>query len=207
MPYNVRLTIYIVICVIVGCAVLFMLLYGPVRRFLCRHFLVHVYYHKVKRVVYDNDYLLINDFMNKISSKESFTIDHLMAGDKFFYVIRDRYYPGAIAAKEDDPKWIYYKGKKKGPINNPLLLNKVRMERLALLANMDPKYFISIVLVNDDCLMTPMENTHPDSFLVSLSRFPALIKALESSDVAPLNKETVNAAMKDFARLNINHQI
>jgi hypothetical protein len=145
--------------------------------------------------------------MNKISSKESFTIDHLMAGDKFFYVIRDRYYPGAIAAKEDDPKWIYYKGKKKGPINNPLLLNKVRMERLALLANMDPKYFISIVLVNDDCLMTPMENTHPDSFLVSLSRFPALIKALESSDVAPLNKETVNAAMKDFARLNLNHQI
>lgn len=205
-PFSVRLTIFVVVAVVVSALTLFIMFYGPVKRWLYKHFTVRMYYKTVRRVTYDNDYLLINDFRNKVGSKENFTIDHLMAGDKYFYVIRDRYYPGAISAKEDDAKWLYYKGKKKQIINNPMMLNRLRVEHLALLSNVDVKYFISIVLVNDDCLMTPMDCTCNDSFLVSLKKFPKLIKIIESSsDVEPLQKESVAAAMKDFAKLNLNH--
>ena len=128
-----------------------------------------------------------------------------MIGQKYIYVIRDRYYPGAISAKEDDQKWIFYKGKSKKIISNPLLLNRLRADRLSLISNMSPDYFISIVLVNNDCLMTPMTNTKSDSFLVSLKKFPELIKVLESQEgVEPLKEEQVAVAARDFAALNMN---
>ena len=164
-----------------------------------------MYYRNVRRVTLDNDFYLVNDFKNKTAERETFTIDHIMIGDKFIYVIRDRYYPGVISATETDPKWIYYKGKKKKFINNPLLMNKARMENLSLIANLDSKLFISIVLINNDCLMTPMQNTENNSFLVSLKKFPELIKVLESqSDVNPLNSELIAFLAKDFASINLN---
>ena len=90
-------------------------------------------------------------------------------------------------------------------IPNPLLMNHLRMERLSLLTNLDLKLFVSIVLINNDCLMTPMQNTKCDSFLVSLKKFPELIKTLENQkDVPPLNEESVAVAVKDFAHLNLN---
>ena len=55
-----------------------------------------MYYNKVRRVVLDNDFYLVNSFANKTASQEPFHIDHIVIGDKFIYCIRDRYYDGAI---------------------------------------------------------------------------------------------------------------
>lgn len=205
MPYNTRLTVFLVVAIFSVCVLLFFVFYGPIKRFLYKHFTVRMYYRNVRRVTLDNDFYLINDFMNRTADREQFTIDHIMVGEKFIYVIRDRYYPGALSATEDDPKWIFYRGKKAKVIPNPLLMNHLRMERLSLLTNLDLKLFVSIVLINNDCLMTPMQNTKCDSFLVSLKKFPELIKTLENQkDIPPLNEESIAVAVKDFAHLNLN---
>lgn len=171
---------------------------------LYKHFTVRMYYRDVRKVTLDHDFFLINDFMNKFGGAESFHIDHIMIGDKFIYCIRDRYYPGVIEAKEDDPKWLYYCGKKKTAINNPLLLNKLRVERLSLITAIDSKELISIVLVNNDCMMTPLSLTKSDSFLVSLKKFPKLIELLESQDVPPLDPNSAALLARDFSELNLN---
>ncbi|HBM70629.1 MAG TPA: hypothetical protein DD377_04630 [Firmicutes bacterium] len=207
MPYSVRLSLFCVVCILCFLFLVFLFFYSPIKRFLYKKFTLRMYYGKVRRVVLDNDYYLINNFANKTADQETFHIDHIMIGDKYIYCIRDRYYDGAIAAKETDPSWIFYKGKKATYIKNPMLVNKVRVDRMSLMTGIDSKIFISIVLINDDCMMTRLNNTYTDNFIVSLKKFPFLIEQLESNDVSPLDPKSIAIAARDFSELNLNGKI
>ena len=202
MPYNVELTLFIVLASVAGLAFLFWFLFGPIKRFLCAHYTVRMYYRKVYRVALDNDFYLINQFSNRTAELEEFHIDHILIGDKFFYCIRDRYYDGALATRESNKSWIFFQGKKGRYVPNPIINNKLRMQRLSLMSGIDEKLFISIVLINDDCYFTPFETENDHSYLSSLKDFPALIAEIESRDVAPLDPDAVAVVARDFAQLN-----
>lgn len=203
LPTMVEYAIYFVALTIVGALFLFWVLYGPIKRFLMRRHTVRMYYHKVNRVVLDHDFYLINNFENK-TGEESFHIDHIVIGDKYIYCIRDRYYDGALVIKEDNDGWLYYHGRKKIIVPNSLSMNLLRMERLSLMSGIDIKLFISIVLINDDCLITPFESTKDNSFLVSLKHLPKLIEYIESRDVEILDPHTSAVAARDFSELNLH---
>ena len=202
MPYNVELTLFIVLASVAGLAFLFWFLFGPIKRFLCAHYTVRMYYRKVYRVALDNDFYLINQFSNRTAELEEFHIDHILIGNKYFYCIRDRYYDGAIAAREDNPSWIFFHKDKGQYITNPLNVNKLRVQRLSLMSGIDEKMFISIVLINNDCYLTPYQPTSTDNFLSSLKDFPKLIEELESRDVDPLDQRDIAVAARDFSELN-----
>jgi len=203
MPLAVEFALFYVLVTIAGIAYLIWVLYGPIKRFLCRHQTVRMYYHTVRRVVLDHDFYLINCFENKLGD-ESFHIDHIVIGDKYLYCIRDRYYDGALVVKEEDSGWLYYHGRHKKVINNPMAMNLLRVERLSLMSGIDTKLFVSIVLINDDCLITPHESIHQNSFLVSRRNLGALIEDIESRDVATLDPDTSAVAARDFAELNLH---
>ncbi len=205
MPYNVELTLFIVLAVAAGLAFLFLFLYGPVKRYLYAHHTVRMYYRKVYRVALDNDFYLINRFSNRTADQEEFHIDHILIGNKYFYCIRDRYYDGALVAKESNPSWIFFHKKEGKYIQNPLTINKLRVQRLSLMSGIDEKMFISIVLINDDCYLTPYESESDDCFLSSLKDFPKLIEELESRPVDPLDPHDIGVAARDFAELNQTH--
>lgn len=202
MPYNVELTLFVVLATTVGLAFLVWFFYGPVKRMLYRNHTIRMYYRKVYRVALDNDFYLINNFSNRTADLEEFHIDHILIGNKYFYCIRDRYYDGAIAAKEDNPSWIFFNKDRGRYIPNPLRTNKLRVQRLSLMSDIAEKYCISIVLINDDCYLTPYESNSDDSFLSSLREFPKLIEELESRDVDPLDEQAVAIATIDLAQLN-----
>lgn len=201
MPYQVELTLFIVLAVALGLVFLFWFLYGPVKRFLYAHNTQKMYYRHVRRVALDNDFYLINNFSNRTADMEEFHIDHILIGNKYFYCIRDRYYDGAVASKESDPSWVFYK-KGASFIPNPLVMNKLRVQRLSLMSGIDEKMFIGIVLINDDCLLTPFQPQSEDNFLSSLKDFPKLIEQLEGRDVDPLDENALAVAALDFAQLN-----
>lgn len=205
MPYNVELTLFIVAAVAVGSAFLLWFLYGPIKRFLYRHYTMRMYYRKVYRVALDNDFYLINNFSNATAELEEFHIDHILIGNKFFYCIRDRYYDGALAAKEEDPSWIFFRKSKGTYITNPMVMNKLRVQRLSLMSGIDEKLFISIVLINDDCYLTPFQSQSGDNYLSSLRDFPKLIEALESGEEDPLDERSIAVAARDFSQLNQSH--
>lgn len=208
MPYSVRLAIFVVVSVIVVSAVTFMLLYSPVKRFLNKKFTIRMYYRRVRRVVDDRDLLLINNFKNYTAEQEAFHIDHIVIGEKYFYVIRDRYYAGALAAAATDNSWVFYRGNEARLIPNPMLRNELRVERLSLMCNIPSKEIISIVLINDDCLLTPIHNANPNSYIVSLRKLPKLIADLESDpNVAPLEARDAEIAARDLAELNRNGKV
>lgn len=203
MPVMVEWSIFFVAMSIA--AILFLLwFFGlPIRRFLMKHHTVRMYYSKVRRVVLDHDFYLINCFENQ-AGEETFHIDHIVIGDKFIYCIRDRFYDGAVVVKEEDDGWLFYHGRKKKIIPNALAMNLLRTERLSLMSGIDLKLFISIVIINNDCLITPYESTMDNSYLVSLRNFPKLIEYLESQDVENLDPHTSAVAARDFSELNLH---
>ena len=205
MPYIVELTLFIVLATATGLGFCFWFLYGPIKRFLYRHHTVRMYYRRVYRVALDNDFYLINNFSNRTAELEEFHIDHILIGNKYFYCIRDRYYDGALAAKEDNPSWIFFRKSRGCYITNPLTMNKLRVQRLSLMSGIDERMFISIVLINDDCYLTPFQSESSDNYLSSLKDFPKLIEQLESRDVDPLDERAVAVAARDFAELNQSH--
>ena len=209
MPaYSVRLSIWIVAAVLVLFGILFLLLYSPIKRFLMKTHTVRMYYHRIKRVVEDRDFLLINDFENKTAAQEPFHIDHLIIGNKFFYAIRDRYYDGALAAKETDNSWVFYHGRQSKLIANPMLRNELRVEKLCLLSRIQEQEIISIVLINDDCMITSIESSNPNSFIVSLKQLPALIDIIEAREgVQPIDAKSAEIIARDFAELNLHGKI
>jgi hypothetical protein len=167
-----------------------------------------MYYRRVRRVVDDRDLLLINNFKNFTAEQEPFHIDHIVIGEKYFYAIRDRYYDGALAASATDNSWVFYRGNQTRLIPNPMLRNELRVERLSLMSKIPSQEIISIVLINDDCLMTPVGEANPNSYIVSLRKLPKLIADLESSsDVAPLEPREAEIAARDLAELNRNGKI
>ena len=202
MPYNVELALFIVLAAAAAMVFLVWFGYSPIKRFLYRYHTVRMYYRKVYRVALDNDFFLINKFSQTTADQEEFHVDHILIGNKYFYCIRDRYYDGALAAKEENPSWVFFNKDKGRYIQNPLIMNKLRVQRLSLMSNIDEDMFISIVLINDDCYLTPYEAKSNDSFLSSLKDFPKLIEQLESRDIAALDPVAVSMAARDFAELN-----
>lgn len=203
MPYNVELALFIVLATAAGLCFLVWFGYSPVKRLLYRYHTVRMYYKTVYRVALDNDFYLINRFSNVTADLEEFHIDHILIGNKYFYCIRDRYYDGAVAAKEENPSWIFFSKDKGRYVPNPLVTNKLRVQRLSLMSGIDEKMFISIVLINNDCYLTPYEPKSDDSFLSSLKDFPKLIEQLESrEDVDPLDPLQLSTAARDFSELN-----
>ena len=205
MPYNVELTLFIVAATTAGLAFLFLFLYGPVKRYLYEHHTVRMYYRKVYRVALDNDFYLINRFSNLTAEQEEFHIDHILIGNKFFYCIRDRYYDGALATKEDNPSWIFFHKNSGRYVPNPLVTNRLRVQRLSLMSGIDESMFVSIVLVNDDCYWTPYQPKGHDNYVSSLKDFPKLIEELESGPEDPLDPRDIAVAARDFAELNQTH--
>ena len=56
-------------------------------------------------------------------------------------------------------------------------------------------------------MITRLENSFSDNYIVSLKKFPSLIAQLESSDVPILNPNSIAIAAKDFSELNLNGKI
>lgn len=165
-----------------------------------------MYYKKIYKVALDQDFYLINSFANKTAEEEEFHIDHILIGDKFIYCIRDRYYEGTIRAKENDPNWIYYSRKHKDGylIPNPLRMNEIRVQRMSLMSGLSRKLFISVVLVNNECLLSNYEVTSTNNFVVSLKNFPAFIAEKESLPIEPMDPRAIDVAARDIADLNLH---
>ena len=86
--------VFIVACSLVGVSLLvvggvlfFKYIYDP-KKF------ANVNYRDVYKLVLNNDYRLINKFIFKVEEEKYAKIDHIIFGEKFFYLIFSRYYAG-----------------------------------------------------------------------------------------------------------------
>ncbi len=164
------------------------------------------YFKKIYKYVLDTDYLLINNFNYKQGYKNGFSIDHLLFGKKYIYLIFDEYYLGFINGKINDNSWIYY------PLNNKskIIHNKINdikkeVNNFIELTNLDNNLFKTIILFNNDCILQidkyNNKELNKDTYLVNLSYIIKLIKNLENSNINDINQEQVIQTCNDLYKI------
>lgn len=204
--------IFISICVILGLLIIFIILFPFIRRrYIFRNF-KKVYYKKINNVVLNHDYLLINNLTLNDREGKICTIDHLIFAHKYIYVIKDRYYRGAIVGKKEDNIWFFYgKDGQKEEFENPMYINKKRIEKFSNVTHFDKEYFISIVLINNDCVIKNLKSLNGgDSYIIPYSKLNSLIKTIESKDVPPINQKALEKVVLEIAALkgkSVNDEI
>ncbi len=189
-------------------AVLTLLFCFPIRKLYYQKKYVSIYGKVLYEIAMELDLYLINNLIYEIDSGNYLPIDHILFGDKYIYVIKDRLYNGIIEPIEHDSKWRHHKGTNiVSIIDNPLLLNRQRVISLCNAAQLDPNLFISVVVVNDGCLNGPYNIESKKDFLVTKNKLRKLIVSLEKSAVSDINKNQLDMTVKDLARLNLRDKV
>jgi hypothetical protein len=203
MSQEVKLTLFIVLAVLASLLFMVWFFYAPIKKIVWRRAHDKLFYRKALKVSRDGDFYLLNDLVLKTGTASSVTIDHLIGGDKYIFVITDRYYDGALNAKANDPSWFYYqKGGKKIDIPNPLLENRFAMDRLSIASGINTSFMVGIVLVNDDCFLNPFESDESESLLVPVSQLEKLVFLYEKKEnVKPFVKKELWQTIQDLHEL------
>lgn len=194
--------VIIVVAVVVAALLLFLVIFLLIRKAVIRNNFKKYSAKLIYNIALDNDFYLINDLLMPLNDEEHMHIDHLLFGDKYIYVISTRKYSYPVKGKLYDNSWVYVK-KSKVPtfVDNPLLMNKKRAEKLALVTHFNQDFIKNVVVVNNEAFI---ENGVNDDFniLTTYSKLKKVIKHFESLPVKRINKDDLAKAVKDIARLN-----
>ena len=171
---------------------------GAYRR---KYFQIH-FYKQVYRVALDNDYYLINQYVFKVDSSKNATVDHILFGNKYIYTIISKFYQGDLIGKYADKSLIFISHKgKKCYTDNPYNEAKFLTSKLSSSTGIDASLMIGIVLINDDCKVA-VQSESKQFYIIQRKRLPALIKAIESRPVEPINQAQLEKAVQSIAKQN-----
>ena len=202
---TIAITIIAVIGAILLIALLLIAILYPIfrKKYMYRNFR-YVYHKKIYAIAEKNDYLLLNNVHLRNKEVNVATIDHILFAHKYIYVIKDRFYKGAISGNKSDSVWLFFnKQNGRTEIHNPMIINKTRIEKLISLTGISKDLFISIILVNDDCVIqNPKDLNSKRSYIISVNKLPKLLKELEKDKrVKDINQETLEVAVQEIYRL------
>lgn len=163
----------------------------------------YIYYKKVKEIANKYDFYLVNNVEIDTRDEVVCKIDHILFANKYIYVIKDRYYRGTISGEKANKKWYFHPNDNEVfEMDSPLLQNQRRVDHLAAVTAIDRSFFISIVIINDNCVVKSNDDLNSEnSFIVSLSQLPRLIKFIESRKVMNLNQSQLEKVASDIAHL------
>lgn len=188
----------LIVCIIIAAFII--ILFTPLKRYFQKKYIVKTIGHKVYKMAINYDYLVVHNYVFRLSDNATGRFDHLLFGDKFFYCIVDKTFNGGITGAIDDDSWTYYDASKNGDykyIRNPLNINHNRTEKFALVTGLDTEDLISIVLVNDDCLISDTINPNTGhDYIIHVSELEKLVKEIESRDIGKIDEKQIEEVVQ-----------
>lgn len=207
MPYEVKFTIFILLTIFVFGGILFWFLSPLIRRKLFSSRYKRFYYDYVNHVVKYNDFYLINNLAFDVGDAQTLSIDHLIGGNKYIYVIIDYYVDGGIKIDPLQPiSYVYKKDDKKFEIANPLQVVAHSMTKLSSLSGISSEFLVGIVLINDDCNVVSIENGSSPVNIVRLRELSKFIGEYEKRSVKPFVSRQLWQAIQDLHTIKENVQ-
>ena len=193
---QIAFIIVVPIIVIVG---LFLLLRFPFAHLYQRLNFNNYVYHRIYRIVLNNDYYLINNYVFSIDEVHKVTIDHIIFAEKYIYLISSYYMDGDITGDKGDQSLILYpKNGKKIYIKNPLVQSKLLLDQLNFSTDLDKSLFICVALVNDSVNLT-LNGDGKQFYIIQNKKLKPLIKAIESRDIDPMDDELLKKCVDAFS--------
>lgn len=154
---------------------------------------------KVYQIAKDCDLFVLHNIVLKIDNK-IIHYDHLLFSNKFIYCIGDGYYQTGLSGKFLDKKWFLYDLKGKFThINNPMMMQRLRVDYLRGSLGASDDLFVSVVVVNDSCVIDAIEGCPDRNLIVKSSNLVKCIKNYEkNSDLPQLNQEQLQIVVKNI---------
>lgn len=194
--------VFIIITVFIALLSFVVLLYDKISLSIFNRTFRKIYYRKINSLVRSKDWRLINNFTFKLDDKNSAHFDHLIFAGKYIYCIVDKYWHGGVSGKENDESWFFYPDKKeKCFIDNPLNVNKTRIEKLSLVTGLDRDIFVGIIIVNNSCTLDEIEVKDKSNLIIKLKKLKKTILNCESSNVGEMNDEQLQKVVYEIYRL------
>lgn len=189
-------------------SIFFFSLYPVIKKKNYKKNYVKIYGKKVYQIANKEDYYLLNNVKIKTRDDKCLNIDHILFGNKYFYLIKDYYLEGGLSYKNIDKSWIQYYGSNKKPkqryIDNLMTINENVIEKFSQITGLDKNLFISIILINNDCEIVSSFNDSDSSYLIQKKNSHHLITNIEKRDVSILNPRNLQFAVRDINKLNLN---
>ena len=100
---QIAFIVVVPVVVIVG---LFLLIRFPLAHFYQRLNFNNYVYHRVYRIVLNNDYYLINNYVFSIDEVHQVRVDHIIFAEKYIYICVDRYNEGNLMGNDTNASLI-----------------------------------------------------------------------------------------------------
>lgn len=197
---TLKILFFILAPVVVFTLVFFFIVLPLRERHIKNHFREYCY-KKIYKVAFDEDYYLINNFSFKVDGK-LVCIDHILFGNKYFYVIIDTYLPGDLIGKENDNSLILIdRHNRKYYTENQFQTCKALMNYLKVKTGIDKDLLIGISIVNNDCKVG-VESNSKQFYIIQRNKLKKLVKAIESRDVKKINEQEMDCFVKSLDEMN-----
>ena len=192
----------ILLIVILGLLSIYLLVSYPLNAFIKRKFFRYFYYHKIYRYVEKKDLRLINNFEFAIDESTNAHFDHVVFGNKYIYLITDKYWTKGIYGKEEDNSWLLFKNEERRIyIDNPLKKNALRAEKLSLVSGIDINMFVTIVVVNNDCLVDKNIKTTNQHTISKERHLINTIEHFEKENIEDINDDQLQNVVYAFDKI------
>ncbi len=200
MNQQAKLAIWIILFVLIVVGFCLWIFYRPFWRWYTRRNPQKAYYHSIRTLADLRDYYLINEFKVEVDEKNSIRIDHILAGDKYIYLLFDRYFSGAMDANPLDDYWLYHRADgTKERIVNPIHEAEAMMSFFSMQTHVSSDLLVGIVLINDDCFFTPFKNEGKTPILVPISKLKKVISSYEGRDIQSLSRNELYRVIQNLA--------
>ncbi|MCH5171892.1 MAG: NERD domain-containing protein [Erysipelotrichales bacterium] len=192
----------IALIVILGLLSIYLLISHYLNDFIKRKFFRNFYYHKIYRYVEKKDLRLINNFEFTIDESTNAHLDHVIFGNKYIYLITDKYWTKGVYGKEEDKSWLLFKSEdKRIYIDNPLKKNELRAEKLSLVTGIDMNMFVTIVIVNNDCLLDENIKINNQHIILKERHLIKTIESFEKENIDNINDEQLQQVVYAFNKI------
>lgn len=195
----------ILLIVVLGLFALYLLVSYPLKRIITRKLFRYRYYHRIYKYVDKKDYRLINNFVFKVDDVTNVHFDHVVFGNKYIYLITDKYWSMGIYGKIQDPSWLLFKNEKtRIYVDNPLEKNELRTKKISLVTGIDRSLFVALVVINNECLIGDDTKLKYNNLLIKEKKLIKVIEEFENSEIENINDEQLQETVYKFDKLNLN---
>jgi hypothetical protein len=126
----------------------------------------------------------------------------MLFGEKFIYVVMDKYYEGDLTGNSYDPDlMLIAKNGSKNYVDNPYVAFNKLLSRLSTVTGINTDLMIGITMVNDDCRMK-IDSSSKQFFIIQRKRFKRLVDTIEQREVGLINAEALQKAVLTVNNLN-----
>lgn len=200
---QIAFIIVVPIVVIVG---LFLLFRFPLAHLYQRVNFNNYVYHRIYRIVLNNDYYLINNYVFSIDEVHKVRIDHIIFAEKYIFICMDRYIEGNLMGNDTNASLIQLsRNGDKVYVDNPFLTLSQTLRQLSSATGLPTEMMVGFTIVNDDCQIK-IDSKSNQLFLLNRNQLNKIIKTIESRDIQKINPKELDAAVKALYERNENKE-